>query len=189
MKLKIIETPPQHSSACNVQTIVYLWLQKEHETSLSVGLTLLVAILTVADWGLLKKVSYQGLMLLGAKQMTRWRKLRCPDVYIPPCPRLVHITKAGSDKCQVVVLKFDIVTVLVHKKATTVDIDKRFRSLFVECLVEEYQCQNWGSLVQWTWARPAPGGVKTSTICHIGGHWSLVKINLRWFYNEIHCHF
>ena len=54
----------------------------------------------------------------------------------------MHITKAGSDKCQVVVLKFDIVTVLVHKKATTVDIDKRFRSLFVECLVEEYQCQN-----------------------------------------------
>ena len=40
----------------------------------------------------------------------------------------MHITKAGSDKCQVVVLKFDIVTVLVHKKATTVDIDKRFRS-------------------------------------------------------------
>ena len=81
-------------------------------------------------------------MLLGAKQMTRWRKLRCPDVYIPPCPRLVHITKAGSDKCQVVVLKFDIVTVLVHKKATTVDIDKRFMSQFVKCLVEEYQCQN-----------------------------------------------
>ena len=54
----------------------------------------------------------------------------------------MHITKAGSDKCQVVVLKFDIVTVLIHKKAITVDIDKRFMSQFFECLVEESQCQN-----------------------------------------------
>ena len=79
-------------------------------------------------------------MLLGAKQMTRWRKLRCPDVYIPPCPRLMHITKAGSDKCQVVVLKFDIVTVLVHKKATTVDIDKRFMSLFAQRDQKMHKC-------------------------------------------------
>ena len=79
-------------------------------------------------------------MLLGAKQMTRWRKLRCPDVYIPPCPRLMHITKAGSDKCQVVVLKFDIVTVLVHKKATTVDIDKRFMSQFAQRDQKMHKC-------------------------------------------------
>ena len=36
------------------------------------------------------------------------------------------------------------------------------RNLEEDNHIEEYQCQNWGTLVKWTWTRPAPGGVKTS---------------------------